>query len=166
MKSLAPSLAVVLLSTLAGCATSGTSPQPRAGQVKHMIVCQMRTDADMTPLINANNRLMKLRDVLDVTAVTNRQSPTTRPSEHAAPEVTLILTLADDAALQRTKGDPAYQSVLNDVLRPNAISVTTSDSVLQNYQVSDRYTEETTAATLHRRAAAMKQQEESRSRTK
>lgn len=165
MKSIAAVTVLTLALACGGCATNAAQPLTGAGQVKQVITCGVKPDADPAAVLAAAGELAKLPEVRDVSAgyaskVTN--AATTSPGE----TVTIILSFRNEAALAATIGNAEYVRIRDRQLRPLCDDVSFAQTTLQNYQVAEKYAEETEAATLRRRAAAIEQQNELRSRTK
>ncbi len=165
MKSLAVALNVICLAAVSGCASSNSYPVETAGQVKVILKCNVKETADSRAVLHAANDLAKVKGILDVSAghppVGLTIKSTSRPAnvldENPVWPLYFILTLRDETALADLTRDAAYQRVQRDIFAPTCTSVTLEAFTLENYLISEQFTEETTAATLERRAAAMRE---------
>ena len=159
------SAALLGLVAFAGCASTASSPASTAGQVKRTITCREKPGVDPTAVFKFANDFAKVNGVLDVSVGRGQAadgSAATRPGE----VTTFSITFRDAAAAGRADTDTAYAYVRDNLLPATATDIRTSDVTLQNYLVSEQFTEETTAATRERRAAAIKQQTELINRSK
>ncbi|MDB5324459.1 MAG: hypothetical protein JWM57_28 [Phycisphaerales bacterium] len=158
---------LTLVALVGGCAQMNDQPVASAGQAKEIIICSVKPDADPALVLAAAQEIAHLPRVLDVSGgydSTRRKdpNPTTAPAE----TVTLIVSFRDDKDLAQSLIDTQYMAIKSQKIGALCSEVKTYQMTLQNYQVATTYTEENTAATLQRRAAAIKQQNELRGQTK
>lgn len=165
MKSASLIAGLALVALVGGCASTSGQPQASVGQTKHVIRCAVKPDADPNTVLNAANDFAELPKVLEVFAGAEpKDAATANPS--GGETVTFILTFRDANAMTDTIKSAEYQGIQKEQLRPLCRDVTSFDTTVQQYQVAETYAAETEAATLQRRAAAIKEQNELRNRTK
>ena len=156
---------LVFIALAGGCASTSSQPQAGVGQTKRVIRCSINPDADPATVLNASSAFAELPQVLEVFAGAEpKDAPAT--ANPAGEVVTFILTFRDERSLTNTVNNPAFQRIQNEQLRPLCRDVTAFDTTVRQYQVAETFAAETEAATLQRRAAAIDQQNELRSRTK
>ena len=155
------------LIVFAGCATSSSSsPESTAGQVKRTITFHEKPGVDPTAVYHFASDFAKVNGVLDVSVGRGQAADSASATTGSAETTTFTITFRDASAARAADTDTAYTSVRDNLLPATANDIRISDVTLQNYLVSRQYTEETTAATLERRAAAIREQNDLRGRTK
>ena len=167
MKSIAPLAGPLLVALVGGCAPMNDQPVATAGQVKQIITCFVNNDADPAQVLGSANALSKLPEVLDVSAGYTPDLEASSGKTAVGPRnVLLIMTFKNESNFDAALHSDRYKEIVDREIRPKCKSVTTYSTTLENYLVAEKYTEESTAAALQRRAAAIKQQNELRGHTK
>ena len=164
MNSITTLAGLTLIALVGGCASSSTQPLATAGQTKQVMICAVKPDADRAAVLAIANDLSTLPNVLDVAA--GYEAKTSREAPQSGETVTFILTYKNEPAMAASETSPTFERIKDDKLKPLCSDVRTYQTTLQNYQVTPVFTQETTAADLQRRAAAIKMQNELRGQTK
>ena len=167
MKTIASLVGLTFVALVGGCAQMNDQPVATAGQVKQVITCFVNNEADSAPILARANDLSKLPDVLDVAAGYTQDVEGSKGKTSVRPKnVLLIMTFKNEASFDAAIQSVRYKEIIDREIRPQCKSVMSYSTTLENYLVAETYTEETTATTLQRRAAAIKQQNELRGQTK
>ena len=156
MKRIQGWIGMIGLGLLAGCATPG-QPETTAGQVQHIVVCWLKPDGDREAVLHTANEFAKLPGVLDVTA--GYKLTSAMPMVDSSYDVGIVVTFDGESALHAAEKDPILQGIIDGPFKDNVAKSVSYNNELQNYQIGKVYTEETEAATLERRTAASKIQQ-------
>lgn len=114
-------LALAMMLSLTSCAKLLYAPMYQSGTVTHVVVLTLKNHgntADRAKLVAAARELRKIRGVYDVEVGNSLRSD--RPVVVSDYDVAMVVTLQDEAAMQRYLVDPIHVKMMKEVLEPLA----------------------------------------------
>ncbi|MDB5292546.1 MAG: hypothetical protein JWL69_3787 [Phycisphaerales bacterium] len=131
MRLLLRLLPAMLLSILAAsCASPLQQASRQKGIVTHVVICWLYDRSDETALKEVTEASGKLRDIPGVLNVSvGRMLPSDRAGVDNSFDLAIVVTLADEAALQRYLKDPKHLALRKAVLERYVPTVRIYDAV-------------------------------------
>ncbi len=110
-----------------------------AGQVRHIVICWLKPDANKQAVIQSCNELQKIPGVIDVSI--GEKIASERSVVDSSFDLALIVTFDNTESLKAYDQHPIHLKVLNDVVKPNVAKLTIYDSTVAEYTVGTEVTE-------------------------
>jgi hypothetical protein len=125
-------LLMVLVGSLASCASVLNAPMYQTGTISHVVVCYLKNHgnaADRKKIVDATRELRGIRGVYDISV--GYVLPSDRPVVVGDYDVALVATFRDEAAMHAYEKDPLHQKAVKEVLEPLTSKIVIYDFVNQ-----------------------------------